>query len=79
VADSYGVMIELPEIARPLFLRLGHDLPRINGSDTWQLPLSSTFVVAPDGGIAMAHADMALPHRLEPEIAIQVVRRLTGL
>jgi len=79
VADSYGVMVELPEVVRPLFLRLGHDLPRINGDGTWRLPLSSTFVIAPDGSIAMAHADMALPHRLDPEISIQVVRRLTGL
>ncbi len=79
VADSYGVIVDLPEDARPLFLRLGHDLPRINGSGTWRLPLPSTFVIAPDGCIAMAHADLTLPHRLEPEAVIQAVRRLTGL
>ena len=78
VADSYGVMVELPEAARPLFLRLGHDLPRINGSGTWWMPLPSTFVVTPDGGIAMAHADLILPNRLEPEAVIQAVRRLAA-
>ncbi len=78
VADSYGVTVDLPEMARPVFLRLGHDLPRINGSGTWRVPLSSTFVIARDGVIAMAHADLALPNRLEPEAAIQTVRRLVS-
>ena len=78
VADSYGVTVDLPEIVRPLFLRLGHDLPRINGSGNWRLPLSTTFVIAPDGIIAMAHIDLTLPSRLEPEAAIQAVRRLTA-
>lgn len=78
VADSYGVTVDLPEMVRPLFLRLGHDLPRINGSGTWRLPLSSTLVIARDGTIAMAHVDLTLPTRLEPEAAIQAVRRLTG-
>jgi peroxiredoxin len=77
VAGSYGVTVELPEIARPLFLRLGHDLPRLNGSDSWHTPLSSTFVIAQDGRIAMSHADMSLPNRLDPEVAIQAIRRLT--
>ena len=78
VADSYGVAIDLPEVVRPLFLRLGHDLPCINGTGTWRLPLAATFVVAPDDTIAMAHADLALPNRLEPTAAIEAVRRLAA-
>ena len=78
VADSYGVTVDLPEMVRPLFLRLGHDLPRINGSGTWKVPLAATFVIAADGGIVLAHADMSLPNRLEPEAAIQAVRRLAA-
>jgi peroxiredoxin len=78
VADSYGVTVDLPEMVRPLFLRLGHDLPRINGSGTWRSPLPSTFVVAPDGRVMLAHVDLALPNRLEPETVIQAVQRLTN-
>lgn len=76
VADRYGLVVELPEVARPLYLRLGHDLPRINGTGTWRLPLSSTFVVARDGRIAMGRADLSLKQRLEPDAAIEAVRRL---
>lgn len=78
VADRYGLVVELPEIARPLYLRLGHDLPRINGTGTWRLPLSSAFVVAPDGRIAMGRADLSLKQRLEPEAAIKAVRSLAA-
>ena len=76
VADRYGLMVELPGIIQPLYLRLGHDLPRINGTGTWRLPLSSTFVIAPDGRIAMARAELSLMRRLEPDAVIEAVRRL---
>jgi len=77
VSDRYGIMIELPEVIRPLYLRLGHDLPRINGTSNWRLPRSSTFVIARDGRIALAHAGETQRHRLEPDAAIEAVRRLT--
>jgi peroxiredoxin len=78
VADSYGVTVDLPEMVRPVFLRLGHDLPRINGSGTWRLPLPATFVIASNGSVAMAHADLVLPNRLDPKDAIRAVRRLVA-
>ena len=77
VADSYRVMVELPEIVRPLYLRLGHDLPRINDTGTWRLPMAATFVIAQNGRIAMAHADLELSKRCDPDVAIQAVHRLT--
>lgn len=79
VAESYGVAFDLPVGVRPLYSRLGHDLPRINGTGTWRLPLSSTFIVASDGLIAMAHADLAMPARQEPEVAIAAVRGLVSI
>ena len=74
VAEAYGVVIDVPKVVRPFYVRLGHDLPRINGAGTWRLPLSSTFVVAPDGRILMAHADLAVPDRLEPDAVLAAVR-----
>ena len=76
VAERYGVVVDLPKVVRPLYLRLGHDLPRINGSGTWRLPLSSSIVVASDGPVAMAHADPALQNRLEPAALVELVRSL---
>ena len=76
VSNRYGIMTELPEIIRPLYLRLGHDLPRINGTGDWRLPLSSTFVIARNGRIALAHAGQTQRHRLEPNAAVEAVRSL---
>jgi len=76
VSDRYGVTVELPEIIRPLYLRLGHDLPHINGTGTWRLPLSSAFVIGRDGRVALAHANLTLLSRLEPDAVIETVQRL---
>ena len=74
VAERYGVVFELPKVLRQFYIRLGHDLPRINGTGNWRMPLSSTFVIAPDGRITLSHADIGVPDRLEPEVALRAVR-----
>lgn len=78
VADRYGVGYEQPESLRPLYLRLGHDLPRLNGAPSWRIPLPATFVIAPDGRIALAHVKPETWDRLEPDAAITAVRAMTG-
>ncbi len=66
VAERYGVVYEVPEVARPLYLRLGHDLPRINKTGDWRVPLPATFLVGVDGRVALADAQPSLEERLEP-------------
>lgn len=78
VADSYRIAFDMPESVRPLYARLGHDLPRINGSGTWRLPLPASFIIGPDRRIALAHAEIASWRRLDPRDAIAAVRRLNA-
>lgn len=78
VAASYGVVHELDEALRPFYLRLGHDLPRINGCGDWRVPLPATFVVGRDGRIALAHVEAATHRRLEPDAALEAIH-LMGL
>lgn len=78
VAESYGVAYEHPEVIRPLYLRLGHDLPRVNGTGDWRVPLPASFVVGRDGRVALSHAGATPWDRLEPAAAVELVRRLTG-
>ena len=77
VAEQYGVAYEQPDVVRPLFKRLGHDLPRINGTGDWRTPLAATFVIAQDGRIALAHVELVAWRQLEPDAAIKLVRDLT--
>jgi peroxiredoxin len=73
VAAAYGVDWELPEAVRPLLLRLGHDLPALNGDGRWRAPLPAVFVVGGDGRVILAHADRTAARRLDPAAVIAAV------
>ena len=74
VAAAFGVDWEVAEEARPLHLRLGHDLPVLNGDGSWRAPMPAVFVVGQDGRIVLAHADHAMGRRLDPAAVIAAVR-----
>jgi len=57
VARKVGVAFELPADLRWAYRDLGIDLPKINQSDRFELPVPATFVVAKDGGIRFAHVE----------------------
>ena len=76
VAETFGLVTELPKVVRPFYARLGHDLPRMNGNGDWRLPVPSTVVIGSDGRVVMAHADPTLSERLDPATAIDAIRRL---
>lgn len=76
VAEQYGVAYELAPALRALYTRLGHDLPRLNGTGNWRVPLPATFIVGADGIIVHADVQPVAHRRLEPAA---VVRMLAGL
>jgi peroxiredoxin len=76
IAGRYGVMYELPEVIRPFYLRLGHDLPKINGTGDWRIPLPATFVIDQAGRIVAAQVSHDSHRRMEPAKALEVVRGL---
>lgn len=78
VADSYRIAFDMPESVRPFYARLGHDLPRINGTGNWRLPLPASFVIGRDRRVALAHAEIASWRRLDPGDAIAAVRQLNA-
>ena len=76
VAERYGVAYELAPALRGLYSRLGHDLPRINRTGNWQVPLPATFIVRGDGIVVRASVEPVAHRRLEPS---EVVRTLESL
>jgi peroxiredoxin len=66
VARQFGVAFELPSVLRPIYQRFGHDLPTVNGGGYWLLPIPATYLIAPDGVIALAFVDADYRNRLEP-------------
>jgi peroxiredoxin len=74
VARQYGLVWELGPELREVYERLGHVLPRINGTSEWTLPIPAGFVIASNGRIKYAHANTDLTRRLEPRAAVDAVR-----
>ena len=76
VARQYGLVWELGPELRDVYGRLGHVLPRINGTNDWALPIPAGFVIGRDGRITYAHVDTDVTRRLEPRAALEAVRRV---
>jgi peroxiredoxin len=50
-ANSFGLKYQLTAPLIALCMKLGLDLPRLNGEPSWSLPLSALFVIAGDGKV----------------------------
>lgn len=76
VADQYGAGYELDPALRPMHLRLGNDIPRINGTGNWRIPLPATFVIGQDGRVWRSHVPTLMTQRLEPSDAVAALRAM---
>jgi len=77
VAEAYGLAFELPEDLRAAYAAFGNNLPTVNGDGAWRLPIPATYVIAPDGRIALASVDPDYRNRLDPSEVVAALRALT--
>lgn len=54
----------------------GLSLPEFNGDDSWELPVTGTFVIARDGKIALSYVDTDYRHRLSPETILAALKEM---
>lgn len=66
VARQFGLVFHLSEHLRPIYTNLGADLPKFNGTDTFELPVPGTFVVDRSGTIREAFVNADYKQRMEP-------------
>ena len=59
-----------------LRLEQGLDLYKINGSETGELPMPGSYVIAQDGTITLAFVDPDFTHRLEPAAILTALEQL---
>lgn len=76
VARRYGLVWHLDPAVQALYARLGHDLPRLNGSESWDLPMAAGYVIAPDGVVRLAQVSPQVNRRLEPALALEALGAL---
>ena len=74
VARSFGLVYSLPEEIRAALRSVNKALPEINGDDSWELPVPSTYVVTGNGRVTLAHIDVDYTQRLEPEEILAALR-----
>jgi peroxiredoxin len=66
VARRFGLVFRLPEAFRNAYDVLGIDLPRYNGTRSFELPIPATYVIARDNRIVYASADPDYTKRPDP-------------
>ncbi len=76
VAMQFGIVFKLPDAYREALVSGGVDLAKRHGNPAWLLPMTATYVIAPNGAIVYAFIDGDFTTRAEPE---DIVRFLSTL
>jgi peroxiredoxin len=76
VGEAYGLAFRLPDDLIELYKKIGVDLPRFNGDESWRLSIPARIVIRRDGIVAAAEADPDYTHRPEVEPTLEVLRSL---
>ncbi len=76
VGEAYGLAFRLSEELIGVYKRIGVDLSRYNGDESWRLSMPARIVIGRDGIVASAEADPDYTRRPEVEPTLDVLRRL---
>ncbi len=76
VGEAYGLAFRLPDDLIEVYKKIGVDLPRYNGDESWRLSIPARIVIRRDGIVAAAEADLDYTHRPEVEPTLAVLRSL---
>jgi len=79
VARELGLVFAVDENLRPVYeAGLGLDIPAENGDDSYELPITATYVIDQQAVVVASFTDANLVNRFEPEEVISVLRKLYG-
>jgi peroxiredoxin len=77
-AKDFRIAFDLGEWLRLYYAKAGHSLPKVNGDDSWVLPIPATFVVNSDGIVTSAFLDVDYRKRMEPAEIIKALQENAG-
>lgn len=78
VARQYGLVMQVDEAVRPLYLQWGFDIPALNGDESWELPLPGTFIIDSSGVVRAAYVNKNYTQRMEPDdiiAALEIIQK----
>ena len=76
LAREFGIVFQLPVELRPIYASYGLDLQSVNADDTFELPLTATYVIDRDRKIRFAFVDADYTTRMEPEEIVAVLSEM---
>jgi peroxiredoxin len=75
-AAELGIRFEVPAEVKEIYGGFGIDLPKVNGDDSWTLPIPARLVIDASGVVRAADIDVDYTRRPEPEKTIADVKAL---
>ncbi|KAI1098341.1 AhpC-TSA-domain-containing protein [Jackrogersella minutella] len=75
-ARQLGIVFKQPDTLRPVFAKIGNDLLKRNGDDSYEVPVPATILVGRDGTVRNTFVDGDYTKRLEPAVALEWVEAL---
>lgn len=76
IAEQFGLVFTLDERLKPIYAKLGLDLPKSNGDDSYQLPLPSTYVINQRAEVAYAFVSEDYTQRAEPNDVLNLLKEI---
>jgi peroxiredoxin len=73
-AQAFGLDFRIEGELREIYRRLGNDLAKWNGDESWRLPIPATFVVDAAGRVVWSHVDVDYTRRADPREALAALK-----
>ncbi|KAF2110959.1 thioredoxin-like protein [Lophiotrema nucula] len=75
-ARELGLVWKMDDSLRPIFEKLGHDLVKGNGDDSFEVPVPATVLVGGDGVVRKRFVEADYRVRVEPGVVLEWVDEL---
>lgn len=76
VAWQYGLVMQVHPDLHDYYLQWGFDLPRMNGDNSFVLPIPATYIIDTDGSIRAAYINKDYTQRMEPDAILQALKAI---
>ena len=70
-ARLLGIVWKMPQSLRPVFQKVGHDLIKRNGDDSFEVPIPATLLVDGNGLVKNTYIEPDYTARVEPEAVLE--------
>ncbi len=75
-AAELGLRFQVPAEVQEIYGGFGIDLPKVNGDDSWTLPIPARLVIDSGGIVRAADIDVDYTRRPEPDKTVADVKAL---